>query len=990
MSTPLLRIVAFGLAAWAAGLIAARPSSAQVTTATVYVLVMDATGAVLPGADATLTNEQTAATLGVVTDAQGEAAFNFVPVGPYTLRVALSGFATHEQSGLALSAGQVLRLTLPIGVAGLSDTVKVTAGAPLINRANAQSQSVIGREQLQELPLATRDWTKTVELDTSMQSRNNGLVMNGLPPAALTLTVDGTNGSSDAERAAVAPQGGFSLINGVSTESIEEISVSNGIASAEFGGTMAGNVNIITRSGTNRFRGTLFDNHQRDEFDASNPFVANTPDKTYNQFGGSLGGPLVANRLFFFGAYEGVRSERMTVENGVVPTPEWRARTLAANPVYAPFFAMFPDPTAAYAPGARTANFVTTRPERRDDDDFNARLDWNLSSANRVTGRYTGGLPYLQDPRFLAENPRTSSGYRHSGSFAFTHTASSWVSETRLGINVTKVDRIDGLYDLGLPNVSVLGASLSSNELFQKRGTSVSADHVIALARGRHAVKVGVNLLHQAAGRANFATPNYTYSTEEDFFANVPSALLYTFGLDEFQLRGTQLGGFVQDDIRLGRSLVLNVGVRYDYFTVPDERDGRLFNRSEPWGTGALRPADRLYDADYNNISPRVGFAWTLDARSVVRGGAGVFINPHPLYGGPVDLVQNSADEQFSISLTRLDGLAYGFRFPMTAHDVESVLQGPSALWASRSIAGDFPNPYSTQWMLGYERELGQHYSVDISYTGNRGDNLNTVREINQPDRVTGIRPYPDFAVFGFYDASNSSRYQALQLGLRRRYANRFSFGTRYTYSTSHSYGGGDLLHEDRPQESFNLAAEYGPSSWDVRHRFAANVIYELPALTDSTAVRALTGGWQVAGIVTARSGEPITVMDGASSYRSSRPDYSGGAYVLDNWRDSAALQYLDPAAFPRVPLSTASGAQVRPGTLGWNALRGPSFFNLDLGLSRQFYPGRYRLQFRVDLFNALNTRNYGGLNSSVNNSNFGRFTSVSTRTMQVGARFSF
>jgi hypothetical protein len=326
----------------------------------------------------------------------------------------------------------------------------------------------------------------------------------------------------------------------------------------------------------------------------------------------------------------------------------------------------------------------------------------------------------------------------------------------------------------------------------------------------------------------------------------------------------------------------------------------------------------------------------------------------------------------------------------MSNDDAEPLVQGPAARWGNRSIASDFPNPYSLQWTVTAAREVGTNYSVEVGYVGTRGKNLNTVREINQPDRLTGVAPYPGFAVFGFYDASNSSTYDGLNLSFRRRHIDGLSFGAMYTYSRSRSYGAGDLLHEDRPQESFNLAAEYGPSKWDAPHRLAAHVIYEVPTMGSSAPVRALAGGWQVSGILAARSGLPLNVTDGSSSYRESRPDRVGGDLTVDDWRDSPTLQYLNRGAFERVPIAPASGAQIRAGTLGWNAVRLPSFFNLDLGLARTVSAGRYRVQIRVDLFNALNTRNYGGLNTNISNSNFGRFTSVSSRTMQLGARFSF
>jgi outer membrane receptor protein involved in Fe transport len=964
-------------------------AQAQVTTATVGGLVTDDTGAVLPGATIALTHQETGTVLTAVTNERGEFTLSFVPIGRYTLAVTLTGFGDHRQTGFQLSAGQSVRLPIALRVGGVADVVNVSAAAPLINRANAQQQEIVRAQQLVELPLGQRNWARALELDTSaVLAGQNGVAMNGLPPAALSLTVDGVNGSGDAELPSVTVYQGFNTINGVTTEAIEEISMSKGIASAEYGGTMSGNVNIITRAGTNRFHGSLFENHQRDEFDASNPFVSLTPDKEFNQFGGSFGGPIRRDRLFFFGAYEGVRSAQQKVLTGTVPTPEWRREALARNQIYAPLFALFPDPTQPYAAGAITGRATVIRPDARNDNHLTLRSDVNLTGTKRLSARYSAGRPERSDGRLPEKNPRISSGVQDSASVSLVHAAAGWVAETRAGLNRTRIDRVDQLYVLGHPVVSVQGLDTQGGEFFQKDGVLFSLDEVLATQRGRHALKVGFNLLHSRTGRANFQTTSFQYSSLDDFYANIPSSSSFTFGLDDFRLNVSQFGGFVQDDVNLGPRLVVNLGVRYDYFTVPEERDGRLFNRADPYGTGPLRPPDELYKADWNNISPRVGFAWTPATRTVVRGGVGMFVNPHPLFGGPTDVVLNGADQQFRVQRSRQDAVLLGLRYPMDAAQVEALLQGPAALWGTASINPNRPNPYSTQWSLIAEQELWSTYGVEVGYVGNISDNLTTLRRINQPDRLTGVRPFAGFAEFRYWDGANSGSYHSLQMKLRRRFANRIAFGASYTLGEGVSYGDSDLELVNALQDSFDAAAEKGPSKWDVRHRFAAHFLYEIPPIGGHALVRQLLGGWQASGILKARSGEPLNITDGSSSRASSRPDYVGGEMVLSDWRDT--LVYFNRAAFARVPIERASGAQVRPGTLGWNAARGPGAVNVDLGLARNVRVSDLRFQIRVDMFNATNAKNYGSPSTSINNAQFGRISSVSTRTMQVGARFSF
>jgi hypothetical protein len=191
---------------------------AQVTTATVSGVVTDPSGGVLPGATVTLTSETTAVAFSTVSNERGEFTIAFVPVGSYSVEVALSGFADYTREGMSLSAAQSVNLTIPLGMSGVTDTVTVSGATPLVNRTNAQQQALVSDQQLRELPLGSRDWSNSVGLDTSVvKGGQGGISMNGLPPGALSLTIDGTNGTSDTELSSVTVYQGFNTINGVST-----------------------------------------------------------------------------------------------------------------------------------------------------------------------------------------------------------------------------------------------------------------------------------------------------------------------------------------------------------------------------------------------------------------------------------------------------------------------------------------------------------------------------------------------------------------------------------------------------------------------------------------------------------------------------------------------------------------------------------------------------------------------------------------------------
>jgi hypothetical protein len=309
-------------------------------------------------------------------------------------------------------------------------------------------------------------------------------------------------------------------------------------------------------------------------------------------------------------------------------------------------------------------------------------------------------------------------------------------------------------------------------------------------------------------------------------------------------------------------------------------------------------------------------------------------------------------------------------------------------------MSREFPNPRSFQATLTVEREIGWGTVIEVGYVGNRADHLMANRIQNRPDRLTGIAPRPEWSQFNYYDTSDSSWYNGLQTALRKRFGDGAAFGVYYTYASNMSYGDASLTPYE-PQDSDNIDGERGPAPFHIRHNLNANAVYELPVARwlglDGGFAKALLDGWQLSGILVATSGLPVNITDSRSAYSRSRPDaVPGVSPYFDDYRDTR--QYLNGLAFMQVPIGEASGATVRPGNLGRNAVRAPGQWTLDASLAKNNpVAGRVRLQLRIDAFNVLNHTNLGGLVTDVANSNFGRLMSAApNRTVQLGARLTF
>jgi hypothetical protein len=391
-----------------------------------------------------------------------------------------------------------------------------------------------------------------------------------------------------------------------------------------------------------------------------------------------------------------------------------------------------------------------------------------------------------------------------------------------------------------------------------------------------------------------------------------------------------------------------------------------------------------------------VGFAYTVDknAKTVVRGGFGMFVNPRNMLGGPVDLVQNAIDEPFRRVFSRAEALQFPvLRYPVINRNVLPLVKG-AALAPSTLISEEFRNPYSIQMQLGIQRQLTESLVLETGYVGTRGLKLNMVRDLNQVDRVTGVRPIPALGQFRYYDGSERSRYESWQTSLRKRLSANFLFNAHYTWSKTLSFSDGDLvLNSQRPQDNNNLRAERGPAPTDIGHRFAADTLYELPfarlAAAKTGIGRLALAGWQLTSIITAQTGSAFSIGN-PSSIPGQRLDYVGGdPYAAD---PRGNLFYLNRSAFQEVPIIQASGAPVRPGNLGRNAMRLPGFWNVDFGMAKNFaFTERMRLQIRGDFLNAFNHTVFSSLDTNIRSANFGKFTGTrGARVIQLNARFTF
>src|SRR5262245_36847099 len=497
---------------------AAAPGWAQVTTATLYGIVQDQSGSVIAGALITLTHEATAAVRQTTTDETGEFVFTALPVGAYTLKIEKQGFKGYVRTGIELAASQNVRQTHALEVGDLTQSVTVESSAPLVNTVSAEQRESLDALKVKELPLSRRNVTNVLRLSSGVDTSQGSVRINGQGKSGAGVTVDGTDANANpSEGRAIAQYGERNYIDVMSIEAVQEVQLMRGILQAEYGGVISGQVNLISKSGSNQWHGSLFENYRSHIFNARNPFAVNRRSdgslipknrEVFNQFGGSLGGPVLRDRAFFFFAYEGYRESTFQRVTGSVPTTKLRNDILLALPFAESKILLdtLPLPTLPIfrAGGVLDENLGTFEgagQRRSTENHMVARGDLMVTGSSNLTVAYTRNRPYGLDPQYNLDgaNDRVYDYAQDRITTTYVLNRGPWVAETRFGYNHQDMERLDQFFTFTdpstpesvewqrrVPRLSIQDiGTWGTAEVWAMEGTSYSIDQKVSRHVGR-------------------------------------------------------------------------------------------------------------------------------------------------------------------------------------------------------------------------------------------------------------------------------------------------------------------------------------------------------------------------------------------------------------------------------------------------------------------------------------------------------------------------
>jgi outer membrane receptor protein involved in Fe transport len=1038
--------------------------------------VTDAHGLRVARAKATARNLGTSETREVTSDAEGEYRFVELPAGDYEVSAMASGFEEVRAARVRVEVGAETVVSLTLShVKGHEELVEVVESVPLVETTSTTLEQIVDRTLLQELPLNGRDFGKLVALTPGVTVEGSGVAgsekgfgqfnINGNRDRSNNYTLDGTDNNDPWFNNSALNQVGITGAPAtlLPLDAIQEFNLQSQFT-AEYGRNSGSVVNIVTRSGSNQFHGSLYEYNRNSAFDARNYFNTKLlPDGTANpqshfnnnNFGGSLGGPIFKDHTFFFLAYEGQR-ERVGSDL-VLLVPTQSEVTLAQQEAMANIGTLNPSLVKLlqdYLPTSSAGTLPTTINDRNDSDNFIVKVDHRINEVHSLVGRYAygndnqvyplGGLGGFGNGSRIGAFSQKSPTRAQVGSASWLSVFSPTViNEVRFGYSRFRNqfgsldDKIDpstlygidfGTGKLGIPEIDFNGAieNLGATIFGIPRGRVSQTYQILdnfTWIRGRNTWKFGgeyrralVDFSNDNFTRGYFsfdgtAPPEVTIPIPAGNDPTIVHALADYYigngfatasaGNTARNIATNGLSLFAEDEIRLRPHLTVTAGLRWEYFGPVSEAHNLMSNLLDSTGTLVMVGTPQLsgaYQRDLNNFGPRLGVAWNPRQKLTVRAAYGVYYDYIPMhlmqanFTNSAGIGANPVGPQAVIPLDFnqdvYNGTALGqvFTVPVGAPFQPSIFITDHNLRA----------PYVQSWSLNLQRQVGSNFAFEAGYVGSKGTKLVRLYDLNQ----NGINS--NYSTIDVLSTGTSSTYHAGQFTARLQNWHRLSGFSTYTYAKSLD-GASDGIDFNfataaLPQDSTNLRAEKGPSTFDTRHRWTTALNYRVPRW--ETLPRKLAEGWQLNTVFTLQSGRPIGVVTGGGINGHQRPDLvAGQPFVLPNWNPSTG--YLNPNAFA-YPTPPDTGF----GNLGRNQIYGPGYKNVDFSLSKDFDVWEaLKLQFRWELFNIFNHPNFALPNGFVTpgSSSAGEITATpdvqqgnpglgggGPRVMQLGLRLQF
>ncbi len=1038
----------------------------QTFRGTILGTVTDTSGAAVPGASVTIKNVDTGLLRTVTTSDDGSYSAPELPLGAYDITVEKQGFKEGIVTGVKVDVSSERRADVTLQPGELAQRVEVVGeDLPMVESTSNTLGGIIESKVITNLPVNGRDYQKLILLvpgaaagpDAITDSAGSyGTVsVNGARGRSNNYLLDGTDMNDGYRNDPAINEGGvFSTPATIlPVEAIAELHIASNFE-AEYGRSAGSAINIVTKSGTNDFHGTVFDFLRNTDLNARNYFnpAASEPNGGpqqpfhLNQFGASIGGPIIHDNTFFFVDYEGVRETGAESSPGCVPTAADISNNApvpgdlgSINPVIQKLLALnpWPAPTSSadcYANGGSNVTIATPFSNRV--DNAIVKIDHNFNKDNLLTGRY-----YIGDSSQLFPLALTGGGLLPNyNTFVPTRVqlisisyvsvlSPSMVNEARIGWNrfaegffpedhdfdplSIGLDTVgpntpnnNNSYNFGMPVISVSGLPQIGSDKANPRQRVDTNWHFIdniTWKAGKHDVKFGYEFRRTSVSQIFNRTfrGRLTFTDLADFLAGMPDGGTQGIGDTNRNTFENSNAFYLQDSYRVARNFTLNLGLRYDYFGIVQEKHG-MFDNVDPT-TGAVFTVGqgRLYQPDYNNWAPRVSVAWDVfgKQRTVLRAGYGIFYDAtsqdmflgHLPFSSSFDpgVAYSGLPGVGQISFGSPTGVPFSYCSSSSSSTCVPVFGGYSPMTDAFGIDPHIRTPYLQNYNLNLQQQLTRKMVLQVGYVGSHGSKLWDFRDINQPSqaqitaadlscdcindasvprRLTGSNP----SYIYWEESAAKSNYNALQTTYRIEDWHGFTSMFNYTWSHSidtASDGEDYVPNAAQPTDSTEPQLNRGNSNFDVRNRLTWNFIYQLPNRTGR--FQRLTNGWGLNGILTVQSGMPFHMILEADDFDGSgtffpKPDVIGPVHY--NYSDPTKFLLLTSFAVPCTPVASGfdgTAYSCTPGTRhfgneGRNSLVGPPFRQLDFSIFKDTnITERLKLELRFEFYNLFNHPNF-------------------------------